>query len=671
MNDQAQRPLRFIALWPAAGDITPTRLRVFSGDQIYLDGPAAPPAAATALADCLPPAACNLIRESRGAGVPVALLIDALLSMEFQVASWETLLLDGSSISDTVVVIRGATACFTPGEPATDRAQWLGLFPKSDFNFAASFAPLVEEERLSPRLLDTLHRGLDGVSDFFVLAHGTGQGLCDSAGNPFSLPPTHALPERIWLLACNRNLAQHELARQFIARGASTVITAVGDLNAREIAGLVHDWVSRSPGTRLLPWLASRRVSSTKEGGARSLTIWGKVWLWNGRGSEWNGRTWQGECDLNWRVLCLDENDRGEFDRALRSADSPSLWDATRYWLLPQLLWLSESFGHRDMLRLIPKVGCMASPMAEHALADAAYRLGQYPDSANHLVRGLSLPGIAVQEEVQLLGSLTNLLIDLNLPQTAYCVTAHHEDCVLDDPLVRGNAELRRTDWRARIAMRQGRFSHALQSMFRKRQLADSDDGRELAWLLYIGTWNDVLTGTNHPETIAWGHDALMRVKSADLLVYGDGNHDEAYLVRSLAAFAWRNRDSEAAAWLAGRLPVIRSKLRCVDPGPWAFSLAYLYLADIATKTDFDDAMHALSEARYFFEAAGFCSLARDMPRVSDYLQRFQKRRQLVLERLAPLPHIQDSALTELQQRLHLEQALLSEPQGLAGLMPM
>ena len=671
MSDPAILPLRFIAIWPTTDDNEHARLRVFTGNQIHRCEPVKSPAAGTALADCLPQVACDLIRESRCSSVPVALLIDASLPKDFQLSPWETLLLDDTPILDTVIVVRNASVCFASGEPATSGAQWLDLFPKSDFNFSASFAPLVEEERLRPRLPNKLHRGLDGVSDFFVLAHGTAQGLCDSTGDPFFLPPTHALPERIWLLACNRNQRQHELARQLITRGARTVITAVGDLNANEIAGLVHDWISRPSGSRLVPWLASRREFSLVEGGVRTLTVWGKVSLWNGEGSEWNYRTWQAEYASSPRPLYLNENDRGEFDRALHAADSPTLWETTKSWLHPQLLWLCEKNGHSNMLKLIPKVSSMTSPIAEHALADAAYRLGQYPDATKHLVRGLSVTGIAVQEETQLLGGLTNLLIDLNLPQTAYRLTERHEDCVLDDPVLRSNSELKRLDWRARIAMRQGKFSQALQSMSRKKQRANSDDGRELAWLLYIGTWNDVLAERNHPETKAWGNKALMRVQSADLSLFGDGNHSESYLIRSLAAFAWQNPSSEAATWLADRLPAIRSKLCCVDPGPWAFSLAYLYLADIATGFDFDEAMHALSETRYFFEAAAFCSLAGYLSLASDYLQRFQTRRQLALERLSPLRHFQDQALMELQQRLPLEEALLSQPRVQAGLMPM
>ncbi len=671
MSDPAILPLRFIALWPTTDNNEHARLRVFTGNQTHRCEPVKSPAASTALADCLPRAACDLIRESRCSSVPVALLIDASLPKVFQLSPWETLLLDGTPVLDAVIVVRNASVCFASGEPATSGAQWLDLFPKSDFNFSASFAPLVEEERLRPRLPNTLHRGLDGVSDFFVLAHGTAQGLCDSTGDPFFLPPTHALPERIWLLACNRNQSQHELARQLITRGARTVITAVGDLNANEIAGLVHDWTSRPSGTRLVPWLASQRKFSLVDGGVRALTVWGKVSLWNGEGSEWNHRTWQAEYASSPHPLYLNENDRGEFDRALHAADSPTLWEATKSWLHPQLLWLSEKNGHSNMLKLLPKVSSMTSPIAEHALADTAYRLGQYPDAANHLVRGLSVTGIAVQDEVQLLGGLTNLLIDLNLPQTAYRLTERHEDCVLDDPVFRSNAELKRLDWRARIAMRQGKFNQALQSMSRKKQRANSDDGRELAWLLYIGTWNDLLTEIGHPETNAWGDEALMRVQGVDLQLVGDGNHNESYLIRSLAAFAWLNRSSETAAWFADRLPVFRSKLRCVDPGPWAFSLAYLYLANITIQSDFDEAMHALSEARYFFEAASFCSLAGDLPQASDHLRRFQKRRQLVLESLAPSPHIQDMALTELQNRLLLEDVLLSKSQALAGLMPM
>jgi len=292
---------------------------------------------------------------------------------------------------------------------------------------------------------------------------------------------------------------------------------------------------------------------------------------------------------------------------------------------------------------------------------------------AKYLALGLSIPDLPVTERAEILGALANLFIDLDLPESAAAIIERHEDCLWDDPRERFNAEFKRLDWAARMEARRGRLHIALDFMTTKRKRAPVDDGRELAWQLYLATWG-VLAGQVSEDVAAkFADEVAQRLGSViPQDVVGHGNETTAYLLRALAAHAWASRD-------LARLNIVRSwlghaedRLSDDDPGPWAYTIVYLHLQWVAPRESLERALSALERARYFLEAASLAGFSDQENKRRKLLARFQKRRQHILADLSELPDFAE-ALAEAIAREKTESDANELPASAArlGVMPL
>jgi len=669
----------FVAIWSAAKGDGNVSVRVFSAAGLL--GSALLPQAGQDAGTCLPRAACELFRAARRASRAAPLLLDPGLPAACHDFLWEGLHLDGTPLSDALVVVRRAHATFGSEHHRRGRSACVSLFPRREFDFERRFEKLVDAEKLSHRPSATL-RSLDGFDELFILAHGGAGGLLATDNAPFSLPPGCALPRRVWLLACEVDGAMARLAEELLARGVEQVVVAIGELDAAQMAEIVEAWLSRTGEPDVLHWLAGlRHDTGNGDGGARALAIWGAVRLDDGEAAHWNERTWRAERDGETRALELDDRDRRDFDRALGPSRSAALWPATGQWLLPQLLWLSERYGHEEMVALHEQSGACDSTAADHALSDVAYRLGRYPEAVMYLSSGLGRPDCTDHERAHLFGSLANILIDQNLPAAARRVADLHEEMAWRDHAHADRGELKRLDWRARMALRRGDFEAARLAMDRKRTIAmavgEAGD-RELAWLLYTAAWRR-FAGANEDavdggRAHALADAALARLETGEPESGVRGNDDGRYLLRALAAWAWADQGWEHCVHLQEWLPLLRERLAAVDPGPEAFSLAYLHLAGHAGHDDLQRSIAMLEGAGYLLEAAGFAALAGQHEGATHHLERYRKRRESTLANLAQPPEVRDMADGELASRLAAEADLLSGDSGLLarqGVFPM
>ena len=571
------------------------------------------------------------------------LILNSSLSDAWHHAPWESLKFENAPLTDSLLVARRATTSFTHNANAPEflsaRSAWIDFFPSTEFDFRAAFQPFIKAERIKRVKANTLAEGVDGFRELFVLAHGDCRGLLDAQGKAFGGLEAAALPPRVWLLACNENMAMYRLAEQLMVRGVRTVITATGALSAPEMADLIAAWLMAPVDTNVVEWLLARKRNSQSEGSAHSLTLFGEVLLDESIAAPWNAATWSmwyAPQSVGYR---LPENLQAEFDHALAAIESPNLWTQTQDWFYPQVLALAERWNFTAMLRLQSRAPIAnRTPSLLHALAESHYRMGEYVSMARYLSTGLGSARATGVDRSNLLSSLTNLLIDMNLPVQATKIVELHENCQFDDMGLMVRLGRKRLDWRARIALQQGQFELAIREMkSRWRQNTDPQDTYELAWLLYMQSCKDHHEIAESAEARNWAASAIERIASTDPDSLGNGSDNATYLLRALACFGWVYQDATAISEVSRWLPKIREGLTSIDPGPWAFSLAYLCLAGATPKREFESALSALTRQGYLLEAAGFCRFAKLSSRQHSFLAKFYDRRTGVAQELASI----------------------------------
>ncbi len=562
------------------------------------------------------------------------LLLEPSLPQSWQRLRWEALSLAGRPLAAQALVIRSAVWC-RQGNGTGKAARFLDLFPRSEFSFLGRFQPLIQAGRLRTSRASFIERDMAAGGDLVIVAHGRSHGLVDADGNSFALPAAHPMPERIWLLACNVDGAMGDLAQKFLNQGCRTVIAATGDISAREMACVVESLfaAARLPDENR-SWLAQAAASFNGRGCPLALTIWGECDLDPTACAAWNRMTWDDKHGNSRRPPLDDETTRDEFLAAYQHATSPQAWPLTRDWMLPPLLWLAEKHDHPAMRDLSTRLDDTKSPQAIRALASAARRVGNYAQMARYLSRGLQIPDLTVGERADYLGTLANLFIDLNLPESAAAIIELHQECLWDDPEDRYWADFKCLDWMARMEARRGRLHLALDHMTAKRRQARTDSGRELAWQLYLATWG-VLAGQVPAQTAAtFAGEVAQRLAGSTPETLGNGNETVAYLLRALAVHAWVSHDSAQLTLVKSWLPHAEERLTDDDPGPWAYAIAYLYLQRAAPPPSLDRALCALERARYLLEAAclsGFAGRGDERRRL---LGRFQQRRKGIVGQL-------------------------------------
>lgn len=587
---------------------------------------------------------------------------------------WESLNLAGRPLSSQALVVRSAAWSHQQADTGKG-AFFLDLFPHEEFSFGNRLQPLIQSGNLRTCRPAFLKEQMIAVSDLFIMAHGRAHGLVDASGNFFDLPIAHPMPERIWLLACNVDGAMDNLAQRLLDQGCRTVIAATSDLSAPEMARLVEYLFENGYDlNENISWLARAETAPSGGGGFHALTIWGSVSIDRSPCAEWNRLTWDSEHGAWGRPPLDDETTREEFLGAYEQAMSPQAWPLTRKWMPPPLLWLAEKHHHPAMKQLSIQIGDSKSPEAIRSLAAAARRVGNYVQMAKYLSLGLNIPDLPVKERAEYLGILANLFIDLDLPESAASAIELHEDCNLDDPKDRDDAEFKRLDWMARTEARRGRLHIALDLMTAKRKRAESDTGRELAWQLYLSTWGHIAGQVPVDVAASFAGDVAERLASATPQEVGYGNETLAYLLRALAVHAWATNDSERLNIARSWLQHAEDRLTDDDPGPWAYTIAYLYLQQAASQKSFDRAINALERARYYLEAAsllGFSNRGSDCRRL---LERFQRRRSDVIDELSDTPSAKiTEVLMESASRARIENEAEYLPRSLAklGMLPL
>ncbi len=581
------------------------------------------------------------------------LLLEPNLPESWFVMRWELLNLAGRPLSKQALVVRHAVwsnKLASDGNPA-----WLlNLFPSDEYSFLEHFQPLIRSQRLRSCRENFVNR-IGCADDLFVMAHGRTHGLVDAKDEPYVLPKIHPAPRRVWLLACNVDAAVDALAQNLLKFGCDTVVAATSELSAPVMAHLVEDWLlTESESRNIASWLARTGDNANGDGDVRALTIWGKIDIGQTPCAKWNRFTWDDKHGEFRRPPLDDETTSELFHEAFQQGMSPQAWPLTRKWMLPPLLWLAEKHHHPAMAELSKEMGNSNSPEAIRSLAAAARRVGNYVQTAKYLSLGLNLPDLAVKDRADYLGALANLFIDLDLPESAAAAIELHEDCNLDHPRDRIDADFKRLDWMARTAARRGRLDIALDHMTVKRRRAISDSGRELAWQLYFASWGYVANQVSKEVAAEFSVEVkrqLERVRSQDV---GYGNDTISYLLRALAAYAWVTKDAESLRITAGWLEIAEKRFADDDPGPWAYIVAFLYLQQHAPLESFDRAMGALERARYHLEVATLLGICGRVSESGQVLARFQRRRRdsvraLIMPRVAHSndPEIESSLRTQ------------------------
>jgi hypothetical protein len=527
-----------------------------------------------------------------------------------------------------------------------------------------------------------------------VVGHGTEQGqqqplLAD--GQPWALPTGRGLPAVVLLLACgNEDGNLLDYGNALLQAGAKAVIAPVGKLDAPHagafLSGFLEDWrqglrldqavaahkakpengfsVSRlcllGQGAIRLgqpqspeDWPDPRLVEAARQGHAEALKILaGRITL---RCYQQDGQLDKAEAQLR---ECFDAKlHDAKAETGLLHAFDPvaeNLPALAQAWLLPLLSAFSEAYDHglmkkyenlcRDARRFSE-----APASAKHYLSKIAYRLGHYPESAQNIAAGLSgLDGPGV-DAIRPLGHMLNLLIDLDLPALAAPIDVSHRDCI--SQYGGGNRDTlnhSRLDREARLALRQGDAPTALARFARKqRQALDNHESglRELPWLLYAAAWADPLGA----EAKAYAQQAQSHLSDPEGTIAAinetaKGNADAIYLMRALALWCWRAKDSQAAGLLLCYAEFWKTWLDPKrDVGPIGLAVFYLHLHGWggpvpAALPRLEEAEVNLDDEYYWFELAALFALAGNRAKAKHYLDLFQRSRKTALAAFANLP---------------------------------
>ena len=600
------------------------------------------------------------------------LLLEPTLPEPWFGLRWESLNLAGLPLSSQSLVVRDARWGNEQPASANGTAWLLNLFPQEEFSFLVRLQPHIQSGRLRTCRNSALNR-VAGADDLFLLAHGRANGVVDTDDLPFALPPIYPAPRRIWLLACNIDGALDPLAQNLLKCGCDTVIAGTSELSAPAMADLIEDWIlhGREFGD-VASWLTQKEAEGHGNGDIHALTIWGGISIDQTPCARWNRLTWDDAHGDPRRPPLDDETSFGQFQEAHRHAMSPQAWPLTHKWMLPPLLWLAEKHHHPVMRELSEAIGDTDSPEGIRGLAAAARRVGNYVQTARYLSLGLNLPDLLAKERAEYLGALANLFIDLDLPESAAVAIELHEDCNLNDPKDRNEADFKRLDWRSRMEARRGRLDIALDLMTTKRKRTMVDDGRELAWQLYLSSWGYIAGQVSENTAASFATEVAEQLSKKIPQEVGYGNETVAYLLRSLAVHSWALNDSQEIRIVERWLVYAENRLTDDDPGPWAYTIAFLYFRQTAPSPSFERAMSALENSRYYFEAASLLCLADNQNDGSKLLARFQRRRKAILAELTDnLDILASKASEESMSRMKAEIDFRSASIARHGTLPL
>lgn len=563
------------------------------------------------------------------------LLLEPSLPESWIHLNWETLKLQGQPLSSHALVVRNAIWHKDKSHTKKTIRFFLDLFPQNILSFGSELQPLIKSGALRKGRINLLQEQMSEASDILIMAHGRACGLVNADGNSFEIPISHPMPSRIWLLACGVNGAMNKLAQQLLEQGCHTVIAATSQISAPEIKQFVENMLDDGRINKVdISWLSKIERATNREGSLRSLTVWGNVNLETTSCSKWNKLTWDIEHGDWCQPPLNDVTTSATFIAAYEQAMSAQAWPQTRKWMVTPLLWLAEIHHHPALEQLTIEVGDHKTPEAIRGHLLAARRVGNYPQMARYLSLGLNIPDLIEKEKSDYLGDLANLYIDLNLPESAAAAILLHEDCHLDDPKDRSEADFRRLDWKARTEARRGKLHNALSIMTAKRKKAKPDTGRELAWQLYLASWGFIAEQVPSETLNKFAKEVTEKLESVSIEDVGHGNETVAYLLRALAVYTWATKDEERLNIVKKWLIHAENRLTDDDPGPWAYMIIYLYFQNATSIENYEQALCALERAHYNLEAAFLSGFVKRDHHYCTLLENFQRRRIEVTSRL-------------------------------------
>ena len=619
------------------------------------------------------------------------LCLTADLPAAWQRFPYEWLMLDGAPLHDRLQVWRYVPRTAEPPAPVRPApVALLNLWPDTEaihLLTGLAVSPIKVHRYDGRWEIEALLRRQDvrTYSALCLIVHGSEP--LDIL--PFKLPdqslwelPPLPLPPLVILLACSdSNGKLIDYAATLLQRGAVTVLAAIGKPDPRDAAALLP---------RLLQgWLAGERIGEALAA-VHAATRWQGQGRWGLLGAgrlrmsdtptltdqpvDWLGDRAQAGEDVvlhellsrltlqafltggQWSQatqslrdhLALPELGAPDANRSLLHRLAPiidTLPVLPRLWVAPLLTHLAEQHDYQLLKRCQRRLADLAQAHPESASlyadwAKADYRRGYYAQAAATTMAGLRCATGTDEITVRLLGSLVNILLDLNLPGPAQGWFDLWEQRLEQLGGDFGEQErFKGRDVQGRLALRQGQVSAAM-AWFRRKRIEAPDHNetghRELAWLLYAAA----LTG---PVNDAARYAEECQAVLADHPEPGSGNDEVLYLLRALAAWTWRRRDGTAWDVLASWLPELENGLeRRQDTGPVGFTLSYLHLyqqesGETLALPDWGTIRVGLQGDRYFFELAVFSALLeRPRTETADWLNRYQRERRAVIEGLTP-----------------------------------
>lgn len=592
------------------------------------------------------------------------------------------------------------------------------------------------------------HGDLSGLSLLAVASHGTEQEHAPfrlGNGGAWSLPTENGMPPVVLLAACGNeqgNLIGY--GKRLLEAGARAVVAPVGKLEAGQAGGFLRDFLDAwAAGTRLDRLMADQQARPGGTLAAQRFCLLGHGGLRVGspcRADELPddrlaaaARRELREASQGGALLALIERitlrsyrEAGALDSAealfrdslgIVSGDAglealllgrldalaDELSALGKAWIVPWLGALSEAHGHALLgryERLASKHRTLLSEAAPteayHHLSKIPYRQGNYPAAARTIRDGFGrlAPGLTDKPRLRLLGQLTNLLIDLDLPEAAAtaCDSLRQglnpyqgEDA--------GRQRLNLLDREARLAVWNGKVALAMEKLLEKRWrsrewAADMDvpesGHRELAGLLHLAAWHAPASA----EAGEYAEEVKQALRDPGQVISKTrlGNSDGPYLLRALGLWCWRGDDAEAARLLLGYADFIQCLLDSRhDAGPPGFALWYLHRHFIGKQlpaglSGLEKALSRLDSDNYWLEMAAVFALLADRENAGECLSRFQAMRRQALEPLGRLPedlgveHWRSAA----ERRSAAEALLLLDTPGLdparladGGLLPL
>jgi len=568
----------------------------------------------------------------------MTLMLDKSLPRPWHSLAWERLNWRGAKLGTFIKVVRYA-------QPATEQQkrsgetliwdQWPGNEFKGVINQRQGIKRRFKHEQIEQDIQSG--RDLGHFARLVIIAHGgenEATALLDKSGQAWDIELPATLPYEVLILACASYQGNfHDLAVACLERGARTVICGHGLLNAALIASALAVWLDTNGAAHETLWeLQTQELP--EPGGVHWLRYYGDAPVTNYDRLTVNFFQQPNQPNPVTELSKLVNEDNDDAIEAFlqdMKGSSTTYWPLTQFWLLPVVLYWAEKNSHA-LIALIKKrfdsltVRCdELVPERAYGLAAMYRRQGSYPLAVAQLAEGLQCRTLKPQQEINLLGSLLNDLIDLNLPEFGRDIVDLLDDCLanFDD----GRQAFRLLDRRARLALRQGDIDAALFSLQRKRQQVveqGNEDIRELASLLYVSAWFD------RPDVNSLAETALKKLPP--IPDFGDGNDNHAYLLRALAVWQWRQQPAED--FLSAFLPACKKRLTLQDPGPYAFILVYQCLAT-GCYDNWQQAIAGLEQGRYWLELAAFHALAGKPKETRRALDKFHTLRYGSLQPLA------------------------------------